>query len=95
MGAVNQTLSQSKSGSSCETSSSSSCNPNFITSTILSKLSPWDHLPGVLIVREAGGNDQHFDGTPYQFNQKCNNLIVSNSKYLNIEIINKLKELRS
>ena len=63
--------------------------------TILSKLSPWDHLPGVLIVREAGGNDQHFDGTPYQFNQKCNNLIVSNSKYLNIEIINKLKELRS
>ena len=60
---------------------------------ILSKLSPWDHLPGILIVREAGGIDNHFDKRPYNFNQKSKNLIVSNSKRLNIEIINKIKEL--
>ena len=59
---------------------------------ILSKLSPWDHLAGVLLVREAGGNDSHFDNLSYKFNQKSNNLIVSSSKNLNIEIINKIKE---
>ena len=61
--------------------------------TLLSKLSPWDHLPGILIVREAGGNDSHFDNMPYIFNQKYENLIVSNSRKLNLEIINKLKEI--
>ena len=61
--------------------------------TLLSKLSPWDHLPGILIVREAGGNDSHFDNMPYIFNQKYENLIVSNSRELNLEIINKLKEI--
>jgi len=35
---------------------------------ILSKLSPWDHIPGILIVREAGGFDIHFDKTPYEYN---------------------------
>ena len=60
---------------------------------LLSKLSPWDHLPGILIVREAGGHDSHFDNKPYIFNQKYENLIVSNSKELNLEIINKLKEI--
>ena len=60
---------------------------------LLSKLSPWDHLPGILIVREAGGNDSHFDNMPYIFNQKYENLIVSNSRELNLEIINKLKEI--
>jgi len=59
---------------------------------ILSKLSPWDHLSGVLMVREAGGYDSHFNNSPYKFNQKSNNLIVSSSKNLNIEIINKIKE---
>ena len=28
---------------------------------ILSKLSPWDHLPGILLLREAGGFDSYFD----------------------------------
>ncbi len=63
---------------------------NFV---ILSKLSPWDHLPGVLIVREAGGCDSHFNNLKYIFNKQSKNLIVSNSKELNIEIINKLKEI--
>ena len=62
---------------------------------ILSKLSPWDHLSGVLLVREAGGNDSHFNNLSYKFNQKSNNLIVSSSRKLNIEIINKIKELES
>jgi len=62
---------------------------------ILSKLSPWDHLTGVLLVREAGGNDSHFDNLSYKFYQKSNNLIVSSSRNLNIEIINKIKELES
>ena len=30
------------------------------------KLMPWDHAPGWLIHREAGGHSAHFDGTPYR-----------------------------
>ncbi len=60
---------------------------------LLSKLSPWDHLPGILIVREAGGHDSHFNNMPYIFNRKFENLIVSNSRNLNLEIIKKIKEI--
>ena len=59
---------------------------------ILSKLSPWDHIPGILIVREAGGTDIHFDLTKYKHNIRKNNLIVSNSIMLQNEIINLIKE---
>ena len=27
---------------------------------------PWDHAPGWLLHREAGGFSAHFDGTPYR-----------------------------
>lgn len=30
------------------------------------KLMPWDHAPGWLLHREAGGHSAHFDGTPYR-----------------------------
>ena len=30
------------------------------------KLMPWDHAPGWLIHREAGGYSAHFDGSPYK-----------------------------
>tara|TARA_Y100000741_G_scaffold178971_1_gene135954 strand:- start:84 stop:887 length:804 start_codon:yes stop_codon:yes gene_type:complete len=66
------------------------CNRNF---AILSKLSPWDHIPGILLLREAGGFDTHFDNTKYKNNIKKNNLIVSNSNILQNEIINLFKEL--
>ena len=29
------------------------------------KLTPWDHVPGVILHREAGGYVAHFDGAPY------------------------------
>ncbi len=29
------------------------------------RLLPWDHAPGWLLHREAGGDGAHFDGTPY------------------------------
>ena len=57
---------------------------------ILSKLSPWDHIPGVLFVREAGGSDIDFDNTNYDFTKKNNNLIVGNSREFNLQILNKL-----
>ena len=57
---------------------------------ILSKLSPWDHIPGILFVREAGGFDIDFDQRPYNFTKKNNNLIVGNSKEFNLKILNKL-----
>ncbi len=57
---------------------------------ILSKLSPWDHIPGILFVREAGGSDIDFDNQPYNFSKKNNNLIVGNSKEFNLQILNKL-----
>ena len=33
---------------------------------VFSKLMPWDHAPGWLLVREAGGGAAQFDGTPYR-----------------------------
>jgi fructose-1,6-bisphosphatase/inositol monophosphatase family enzyme len=30
------------------------------------RILPWDHVPGSLIVREAGGTVLHLDGTPYR-----------------------------
>ena len=46
---------------------------------ILSKLSPWDHIPGILIVREAGGADFDFNKQSYNFTLRNKNLIVGNS----------------
>ena len=59
---------------------------------ILSKLSPWDHIPGILFVREAGGADIDFDKNKYDFTKKNKNLIVSNSEDLNFKILEKLGE---
>ena len=59
---------------------------------ILSKLSPWDHIPGILIIREARGFDIHFDNTPYIHNIIKKNLVVSGSITLQNEIINLIKE---
>jgi len=59
---------------------------------ILSKLSPWDHIPGILFVREAGGSDIDFDKNKYDFTKKNKNLIVSNSEDLNLKILEKLGE---
>ena len=55
---------------------------------ILSRLFPWDHIPGVFIVRQAGGHDCHFDKKEYKFYDHSKNLIVSNSKNLNDDILN-------
>ena len=57
---------------------------------ILSKLSPWDHIPGILFVRESGGYDIDFNNKKYDFTKKNNNLIVGNSKEFNLKILNKL-----
>ena len=57
---------------------------------ILSKLSPWDHIPGILIVRESGGSDLDFNQNQYDFTKKNKNLIVGNSKEFNLKILNKL-----
>ncbi len=32
---------------------------------LYSRSSPWDHVPGTLMVTEAGGDCGHLDGTPY------------------------------
>ena len=56
--------------------------------TILSKLSPWDHLPGVLIVKEAGGSILHFDKSDYNHLTEKKNLVVANSFFLQNKIIN-------
>ena len=33
--------------------------------SLFTRLMPWDHVPGVLLHREAGGTALCFDGTPY------------------------------
>ena len=55
---------------------------------LLSRLYPWDHIPGVFIVRQSGGHDCHFDKKEYKFYEDSRNLIVSNSKSLNYDILN-------
>ena len=55
---------------------------------LLSRLYPWDHIPGVYIVRQSGGHDCHFDKKEYKFYEDSRNLIVSNSKSLNYDILN-------
>ena len=55
---------------------------------LLSRLYPWDHIPGVFIVRQSGGHDCHFDKKEYKFYKDSRNLIVSNSRNLNYDILN-------
>ena len=37
----------------------------MIQFSLFTRLMPWDHVPGTLIFREAGGLAQTLDGTPY------------------------------
>lgn len=60
--------------------------------TLLSRLYPWDHIPGIHIVRQANGHDCHFDKSEYKFYENSKNLIVSNSKSFNYEILDMIKE---
>ena len=55
---------------------------------ILSKLHPWDHIPGILLVKEAGGSILHFDKSEYNHGIKKNNLVVTNSTLLQNKIFN-------
>ncbi|MBG77719.1 MAG: inositol monophosphatase [Alphaproteobacteria bacterium] len=47
---------------------------------VYSRLKPWDHLPGSLMVAEAGGYIAKWDGTPYSLADSYAGLIVTNSK---------------
>ena len=41
------------------------------------RILPWDHVPGSLIVREAGGVVRHFDGSEYQPTDDERGLLVA------------------
>ena len=60
--------------------------------TLLSRLYPWDHIPGVYIIRKSGGHDCHFDKIEYKFYQNSTNLIVSNSEILSNKILKLIEE---
>ena len=59
---------------------------------ILSKLYPWDHIPGVLLVKESEGFVSHFDESSYNHLLSNSDLVVTNSNYLLNEILNLIKE---
>ena len=59
---------------------------------ILSKLSPWDHIPGILIIREAKGFDTYFDYGIYNHCLQKQNLIVAGDSRLGNEILTLIKE---
>lgn len=44
---------------------------------LYSHTNPWDHLPGTLMVREAGGASCHRDGTPYSARSDGAGLVVA------------------
>ena len=62
---------------------------------VLSKLYPWDHIPGTLILKEAGGSISHFDNTDYSFFLEKNNLVVANSVILKNHILELINLQRS
>ncbi|MET0426350.1 MAG: inositol monophosphatase [Actinoplanes sp.] len=41
------------------------------------RILPWDHVPGSLIVSEAGGTVQHLDGSPYRPTDSERGLLVA------------------
>lgn len=47
---------------------------------VFNRLMPWDHLPGVLLHREAGGHAAKFDGTPYLPGQTSGGLICASDE---------------
>ena len=59
---------------------------------ILSKLSPWDHLPGILLLREAGGFDSYFDKGNYNHCLQKKNLVVANNARIGNEILSIIKK---
>jgi fructose-1,6-bisphosphatase/inositol monophosphatase family enzyme len=44
------------------------------------RLLPWDHAPGALFVREAGGRVAHLDGSPYRPEAKASGLLVAENE---------------
>ncbi len=46
------------------------------------RLYPWDHVPGLLLVREAGLYIRHLDGSPYQAHMQRQGLIVATNATL-------------
>ena len=59
---------------------------------VLSKLSPWDHIAGILIIREAGGFDSYFDGGMYNHLLQKKNLVVARDARLGNNILELIKE---
>ena len=59
---------------------------------ILSKLSPWDHISGIFLLREAGGFDCYFDEGTYNYCFQKRNLIVANNAKLGEQILSIIKE---
>jgi fructose-1,6-bisphosphatase/inositol monophosphatase family enzyme len=41
------------------------------------RILPWDHAPGALIIKEAGGTALHLDGTPYRATDSERGLLVA------------------
>ncbi|WP_213011273.1 inositol monophosphatase family protein [Paractinoplanes toevensis] len=41
------------------------------------RILPWDHAPGSLIVREAGGTVRHLDGSPYRVTDTERGMLVA------------------
>ena len=52
-------------------------------------MKPWDHLPGALLVQEAGGIVQKFDGSPYRPTDESGGLISASHPGLVQELQNK------
>src|SRR5262249_47929287 len=48
--------------------------------SLYSRVKPWDHLPGTLMVEEAGGFAAKWDKQPYAPQDVTTGLIVSSSK---------------
>lgn len=49
----------------------------FLHFIMFSKLMPWDHLAGALIVQEAGAHVARFDGSPYRPDHRDGGLLIA------------------
>jgi fructose-1,6-bisphosphatase/inositol monophosphatase family enzyme len=63
---------------------------------VYNRMRPWDHLPGALAVREAGGMVVKWDGTPYMPGDEFGVITVSSNQtltnYIHDNLVQKMVE---
>ncbi|HRD77727.1 MAG TPA: inositol monophosphatase family protein, partial [Hyphomicrobiaceae bacterium] len=58
--------------------------------TVYGRCLPWDHLPGIMLLREAGWVDRHLDGSTYDVADLVGGVMSAPGRDLLDEIVRRL-----